>query len=85
MLLSLAVNNDYAVFQFDVETAFLYGNIDTNIFVSQVLGFEDPDPEKEILGMEVAEVTVQNQTGSSNVESSSGQNTFDCGIFSMYH
>jgi hypothetical protein len=36
MMLPLAVNNNYAMFQFNVETAFLYGNIDANIFVSQV-------------------------------------------------
>jgi hypothetical protein len=47
MMLSLAVNNNYSVFQFDVETAFLYGNIDASIYVSQVLGFEDPDPAKK--------------------------------------
>jgi hypothetical protein len=47
MMLLLAVNNNYAVFQFDVKTAFLYRNINTNIFVSQVLGFEDPDPKKK--------------------------------------
>jgi hypothetical protein len=48
MMLSLAVNHIYAVFQFDFETAFLYGNIYTNIYVFQVLGFEHPDPKKKL-------------------------------------
>jgi hypothetical protein len=47
MMLSLAVNEDLNVFQFDVETAFLYGDIDALIYVLQVLGFEDPDPKKK--------------------------------------
>jgi hypothetical protein len=48
MILSLEVNHDFTIFQFDVETAFLYGNINANMFVSQVLGFEDPDPKKKM-------------------------------------
>jgi hypothetical protein len=47
MMFLLAINNDYSVFQFDVEMVFLYGNIDANMFVSQVLGFEDLDPKKK--------------------------------------
>jgi hypothetical protein len=47
MMLSLPVNENLHVFQFDVETAFLYGKIDASIYVSQVLGFEDPDPKKK--------------------------------------
>jgi hypothetical protein len=35
------------VFQFDIETAFLYGKIDTSIYVAQVLGFEDRDPKRK--------------------------------------
>jgi hypothetical protein len=33
------------VFQFDVETAFLYGEMDAPVFVSQVEGFEEPGQE----------------------------------------
>jgi hypothetical protein len=47
MMLSLEVNHRYAVFQFDVKTAFLYVNINANIYVLQVLGFEHLDPKKK--------------------------------------
>ena len=46
MLLSMAVNWNLHIFQFNIETAFLYGKIDVSIFVAQVLGFKDPDPKK---------------------------------------
>jgi hypothetical protein len=47
MMLSMVVNMKLSVFQFDVETAFLYGNINAAIYVLQVLGFEDTDPDKK--------------------------------------
>ncbi|KAI7954126.1 hypothetical protein MJO28_006673 [Puccinia striiformis f. sp. tritici] len=43
MMLSIAINQDLYVFQFDVETAFLYGDIYVSIYVSQVLGIIDLD------------------------------------------
>jgi hypothetical protein len=43
--LSIAVVHSLAVFQFDVETAFLYGEMDAPVFVSQVEGFEEPGRE----------------------------------------
>ncbi|PLW36380.1 hypothetical protein PCANC_16187 [Puccinia coronata f. sp. avenae] len=45
LLISIAVNRRWAVFQFDVETAFLYGEIDAPVYVSQVKGFEQPGKE----------------------------------------
>ena len=45
LLISIAVNRRWAVFQFDVETAFLYGEIDAPVYVSQVEGFEQPGKE----------------------------------------
>ena len=47
MMLSMAVNWNLSVFQFDVKTAFLYGKINASIYVSQVLGFEDPHPKRK--------------------------------------
>jgi hypothetical protein len=47
MMLSMVVNWKLHVFQFDVETVFLYVKIDALIFVSQVLGFENNDPKKK--------------------------------------
>jgi hypothetical protein len=45
LLISIAVNQKWAVFQFDVEMAFLYGEIDAPVYVSQVKGFERPGKE----------------------------------------
>lgn len=45
LLLTIAVAYQWAVFQFDVETAFLYGEIDAPIYVAQVEGFEQPGKE----------------------------------------
>lgn len=45
-LLAIAVQRCLHVFQFNVENTFLYGNIDTTIYVAQVLGFEVPGKEK---------------------------------------
>jgi hypothetical protein len=47
MMLSMSVNWNLHVFQFDVKTAFLYGKIDASIYVAQVLGFEDASPGKK--------------------------------------
>jgi hypothetical protein len=44
-LLSIAVVQTLTVFQFDVETAFLYGEMDAPVYVSQVEGFEEPGRE----------------------------------------
>jgi hypothetical protein len=41
LLLTIAVNRAWCVYQFDVETAFLYGEIDAPVYVSQVEGFEE--------------------------------------------
>ncbi|KAI7944946.1 hypothetical protein MJO28_010641 [Puccinia striiformis f. sp. tritici] len=45
LLLTVAVNRSWCVFQFDVETAFLYGEIDAPVYVSQVKGFEERGKE----------------------------------------
>jgi hypothetical protein len=45
LLLSVAVNRSWNVFQFDVETTFLYGEIDAPVYVAQVEGFEEPGKE----------------------------------------
>lgn len=45
-LLVVAVQRQLHLFQFDVETAFLYGNIDETVHVAQVAGFEVPGKEK---------------------------------------
>ncbi|MBW0520232.1 hypothetical protein O181_059947 [Austropuccinia psidii MF-1] len=41
IMLSLAINWDYHVFQLDVETAFLYGEIDAPIYVSLTLKYQE--------------------------------------------
>jgi hypothetical protein len=46
LLLTIAVNRAWTVFQFDVETAFLYGEIDAPVYVSQVEGSKEPGRER---------------------------------------
>ncbi|PLW56451.1 hypothetical protein PCANC_04875 [Puccinia coronata f. sp. avenae] len=45
LLISVAVNCWWAVFQFDVKTVFLYGKINVPVYVSQVESFEQPGKE----------------------------------------
>ncbi|MBW0499867.1 hypothetical protein O181_039582 [Austropuccinia psidii MF-1] len=45
MPLSMAINRDMHIFQFDIETAFLYGVIDAPFYVSQVSNFETSGKE----------------------------------------
>jgi hypothetical protein len=45
LLLTVAVTRLWYVYQFDVETAFLYGEIDALVYVFQVEGFEEPGKE----------------------------------------
>jgi hypothetical protein len=45
LLLTIAVNRAWSVYQFDVETAFLYGEIDAPVYIAQVEGFEEPGHE----------------------------------------
>ncbi|MBW0553555.1 hypothetical protein O181_093270, partial [Austropuccinia psidii MF-1] len=40
IILSLIVNRKFIPYQFDVETAFLHGEMDTTLYVKQVKGFE---------------------------------------------
>jgi hypothetical protein len=61
MMLSIAVSYKWDVFQFDVETAFLHGEMDADVYVRQVSGFEVPGKEnwvwklnKSLYGMKQA-------------------------------
>ncbi|MBW0535460.1 hypothetical protein O181_075175 [Austropuccinia psidii MF-1] len=44
-LLVLTVTQGYIPYQFDIETAFLQGKMDANVYVKQVKGFEVPGKE----------------------------------------
>nr|GFA22669.1 copia protein [Tanacetum cinerariifolium] len=47
LLLAYASFKDFVVYQMDVKSAFLYGKIEKELYVSQPLEFEDPDfPDK---------------------------------------
>jgi hypothetical protein len=61
ILLSISVAYKWPVFQFDVETAFLHGEMDADVYVRQVSGFEVPGKEnwvwklnKSLYGMKQA-------------------------------
>ncbi|MBW0547319.1 hypothetical protein O181_087034 [Austropuccinia psidii MF-1] len=45
LMLILIVNQDYIPYQFDIETAFLHGEMDAVVYVKQVKGFEVPSKE----------------------------------------
>ncbi|MBW0535667.1 hypothetical protein O181_075382 [Austropuccinia psidii MF-1] len=45
VLLILVVTQAYIPYQFDIETAFLHGEMDANVYIEQVKGFEVPGKE----------------------------------------
>ncbi|MBW0470031.1 hypothetical protein O181_009746 [Austropuccinia psidii MF-1] len=45
ILLSMIVNLKFVAYQFDVETAFLHGNMDATVYIKQVRGYEVPGKE----------------------------------------
>ncbi|MBW0522320.1 hypothetical protein O181_062035 [Austropuccinia psidii MF-1] len=49
VMLILVVCNGYIPYQFDIETAFLHGKMDANVYVKQVKGFECSDFRELIL------------------------------------
>jgi Reverse transcriptase (RNA-dependent DNA polymerase) len=42
MLLAIVVFHDYEIWQMDVKTAFLNGNLEEDMYMIQPTGFEDP-------------------------------------------
>ncbi|GKF70340.1 putative ribonuclease H-like domain-containing protein, partial [Tanacetum coccineum] len=54
LFLSYASFKDFVVYQMDVKSAFLYGKIEKEVYVCQVLGFEDPDFHDRVYKLEKA-------------------------------
>jgi hypothetical protein len=48
ILLSIATYFDYEIWQMDVKTAFLNGNLDESIYMMQPEGFVSPDQEQKV-------------------------------------
>jgi Reverse transcriptase (RNA-dependent DNA polymerase) len=42
MLLAIAAFHDFEIWQMDVKTAFLNGNLEEDVYMIQPTGFEDP-------------------------------------------
>ena len=48
ILLSIAAYFDYEIWQMDVKTAFLNGNLEESIYMMQPEGFVSPDQEQKV-------------------------------------
>ena len=55
MVLAIAADMDWEVRQLDVKTAFLYADIEEEVFVAEPPGFETNDNEKGLLVMKLGE------------------------------
>ncbi|GJX40943.1 putative ribonuclease H-like domain-containing protein [Tanacetum coccineum] len=54
LFLAYASFKDFVVYQMDVKSAFLYGNIEEEVYVCQPLGFEDPEFPDRVFKVEKA-------------------------------
>ncbi|GJS77148.1 putative ribonuclease H-like domain-containing protein [Tanacetum coccineum] len=54
LFLAYALFKDFVVYQMDVKSAFLYGNIEEEVYVCQIPGFEDPDFPDRVYKVEKA-------------------------------
>ncbi|GKB40729.1 retrovirus-related pol polyprotein from transposon TNT 1-94 [Tanacetum coccineum] len=54
LFLAYASFKDFVVYQMDVKSAFLYGNIEEEVYVCQAPGFEDPDFPNRVYKVEKA-------------------------------
>ncbi|GJZ66878.1 retrovirus-related pol polyprotein from transposon TNT 1-94, partial [Tanacetum coccineum] len=54
LFLAYASFKDFMVYQMDVKSVFLYGNIEEEVYVYQPLGFEDPDFPDRVYKVEKA-------------------------------
>ena len=52
-MLAIAAEMDWEVRQLDVKTAFLYADIEDEVFVAEPPGFETNDNEKDLLVMKL--------------------------------
>ncbi|GKF48158.1 putative ribonuclease H-like domain-containing protein, partial [Tanacetum coccineum] len=54
LFLAYALFKDFVVYQMDVKSAFPYGKIEEEVYVCQLLGFEDPDFPERVYKVEKA-------------------------------
>nr|GEW34250.1 putative ribonuclease H-like domain-containing protein [Tanacetum cinerariifolium] len=54
MFLAYALFKDFVVYQMNVKSAFLYGKIEEEVYVSQPPGFEDPEFRDKVYKVEKA-------------------------------
>ena len=48
ILLAIAAFHDYEIWQMDVKTAFLNGDLEEDVYMTQPIGFEDPNHAKKV-------------------------------------
>jgi Reverse transcriptase (RNA-dependent DNA polymerase) len=48
ILLAIATFHDYEIWQMDVKTAFLNGDLEEDVYMTQPMGFEDPNNASKI-------------------------------------
>ncbi|GJZ13801.1 retrovirus-related pol polyprotein from transposon TNT 1-94 [Tanacetum coccineum] len=54
LFLAYALFKDFVVYQMDVKSAFMYGNIEEKVYICQPLGFEDPEFPDRVYKVEKA-------------------------------
>ena len=57
-MLAIAAEMDWEVHQLDVKTAFLYANIEEEVFVAEPTGFETDDKKKGLLVMKLGKASM---------------------------
>ena len=67
IVLAIAAYFDYEIWQMDVKTAFLNGNLDEDVYMTQPKGFVDPQSAKKICKLQKSIYGLKQASRSSNI------------------